>query len=56
MVLDHKKLEAIHEKLRPIAERSPMIDSQNLAKLSMALIDALLCRETTSDLPTRHHQ
>lgn len=56
MEIDRKALSEIRDKLTPIAERSPMVDSRNLALLNMRLIEVLLGDEPATDLPQRHHQ
>lgn len=53
--IDRKTLDGAYEALRPIAERSTMMDCQRLAKIGMKIIEELRGDEKKTELPSRHH-
>lgn len=55
MEIDKDELKKIHAMFRPIAEKSPMVDSRAVALLNMRMIEVLLGEYPTTALPTTHH-
>jgi hypothetical protein len=55
--VDHilKEVEVAYAALKPIAERSPMYDTRQLALIIMRLIETARGDEDKTELPARHH-
>ena len=51
-----KALDDAYTALAPIANRSAMIDTRNMAKIGMRLIEELRGDEKKTELPSFHHQ